>query len=177
MRSRRTGFSLVELVMVVMIIAVVGAIAIPRLSRGSEGAAKSALRASLHAMNQALDLYAAEHYGAFPSAGGIADQLTKFTDDAGGTSPTFSGTHQFGPYLRTIPPVPIGPRKGKTVIATSDGPTVGWIYDPVNGVIGANGAGAGSVVLIGGGAPGSSGLGGAVQVLSGGSGGGAEEAQ
>ncbi len=130
------GFSLVELVMVVMIVAVVSAIAIPRLNRGSTAAAESALRADLVALNKAIDLYAAEHNGDFPNTGRVASQLTLFTDEAGATSATLTGTHFYGPYVRTIPPQPLGTRKGNTAIATSDGPTVGWIYHPARGAIG-----------------------------------------
>jgi type II secretory pathway pseudopilin PulG len=126
---------LIELVMVVVIIAVIGAIAIPRLSRGSSAAAESALRADLSAMHKAIEIYAAEHDGSFPSVGAIAAQLTMFTDSAGATSATASSTHVFGPYLRAIPPQPIGTRKGNTGIAATDGPTIGWLYNAGTGSI------------------------------------------
>lgn len=149
-RGRR-GFSLIELVMVVVIIAVIGAIAIPRLSRGSSAAADSALRADLTALNKAIDHYAAEHEGNYPSVSAIASQLTMFTNSAGATSGTVSATHVFGPYIRSIPPQPVGTRKGNTAIAAADGPTIGWIYDATNGTIQAAGTRIGGGAIVTGG--------------------------
>jgi prepilin-type N-terminal cleavage/methylation domain-containing protein len=148
-RRRPHGFSLIELVIVVVIIAVIGAIAIPRLSRGSSAAADAALRADLVALHKAIEHYAAEHDGNFPTVAGIAAQLTMFTNAAGGTSSTVSATHVFGPYIRSIPPQPVGTRKGNTAIAAADGPTIGWIYDPTNGTIQAAGTkiGGGAIVI------------------------------
>jgi len=43
-----------------------------------------------------------------------------------------------GPYMRAIPPLPVGTRKGNTKIALIDAPGVGWIYTPASGKIRAN---------------------------------------
>ena len=153
-RGSTRAFSLIELVMVVVIIAVIGAIAIPRLSSGSSSAADSALRADLAAMNKAIELYAAEHDGSVPSVGAIAAQLTMFTNSTGATSVTASSTHVFGPYLRAIPPQPVGTRKGNTVIAGSDGPTIGWIYNATTGTITPAGTRMGGGAIVIGGAAG-----------------------
>lgn len=132
------GFSLVELVIVVVIIGIIGAIAIPRLSRGSAGAADNALRGNLSVLRNAIELYAAEHDGAYPDAAEIEDQLTMFTDEAGDTSATRTATHIFGPYIQRIPALPVGENRGNSGIAAVDGAGVGWIYDPDTGWIRAN---------------------------------------
>ena len=62
-RTRRGGFSLLEVVIVVAIIAILAAIGIPRMSRGSKGAGDSALSGDLAVLRNAIDLYAAEHGG------------------------------------------------------------------------------------------------------------------
>ncbi len=138
LNRRREGFSLIELVIVVVIIGIIAAIAIPRLSRGSSGAADSALAGDLAVLRSAIDLYATEHNGKFPTKGNIADQLTKYSDLAGNTSDSRDTTHVFGPYLRRVPPLPVGAKAGKNGIDESDGAEVGWIYDEVNGTIEAN---------------------------------------
>lgn len=137
--KRNRAFSLIELVIVVVIIGIIGAIAIPRMSRGAGGASESALVANLSVLRNAIDLYATEHGGQFPTVANIQAQLTQFTDDAGGTSSTKTTTHIYGPYLRAVPPMPIASaHKGDTGIAASDGAGVGWIYTESTGAISAN---------------------------------------
>ena len=135
--TKKRGFSLVELVIVVVIIGVIAAIAVPRISRGAKGAGESALRGSLAAMRNSIDMYAAEHNGAYPGVDGLAAtvvrQLTEKTDIAG-----VAGT-DFGPYLRRMPPVPVGPNAakatgilmaltGSTAVDEITDATLGWIY-------------------------------------------------
>jgi general secretion pathway protein G len=136
--QNRKGFSLIELVIVVVIIAIIGAIAIPRLSRGSAGAADSSLVGNLRVLRSAVDLYASEHGGTYPAVGTIVNQLTQYTDDQGATSATKTGNYIYGPYIRAIPALPVGAKKGQNGIAASTAATVGWIYDATNGTIKAN---------------------------------------
>ena len=109
-RSKAHGFSLVELVIVVVIIGVIAAIAVPRISRGSKGAGDAALRASLAGIRNAIDMYAAEHGGAFPDGADqatIEGKLIQKTDFDG----TVNASGDYGPYLRSgFPPVPVGQR-------------------------------------------------------------------
>lgn len=132
------GFSLIELVIVVVIIAIIGAIAIPRVSRGAAGAADSAVVGNLSVLRTAIDLYQTEHDGAYPSEANIVDQLTQFTDAAGNTNATKTAVFIYGPYLRTVPPLPVGSKKGSTGIAAADGAGVGWIYSAADGSIRTN---------------------------------------
>ncbi len=135
-RTRRGGFSLLEVVIVVAIIAILAAIGIPRMSRGSKGANESALSGDLAVLRNAIDLYAAEHGGAFPPAANIAVQLTQYTDVTGTTvSPNKTATAIYGPYLRSIPPLPVGAKKGNTEIAALSGAGTGWIYTESSGTI------------------------------------------
>lgn len=135
---RGAGFSLIEVVVVVMILAVVAAIAIPRLSRGGQGTAEAAMARDTQVMQKALDLYAADHNGAFPPAATVTHQLTQYSDAKGVVSSTRTPPYEFGPYLRKIPAVAAGPHKGSTGIATEPAPGVGWVYDPAEGTITAN---------------------------------------
>ena len=147
-RTSRGGFSLIELVIVVVIIGIIAAIAIPRMSRGTAGAADSALSGNLNVLRSAIELFATEHGGKFPGELGTAtpeEQLTQFTDDAGGISTTKTATHVYGPYLRKIPPVTVGTLKSdntanaKFKTGTTDTveatPTAGWLYNESTGAI------------------------------------------
>ena len=152
--TSRKGFSLIELVIVVVIIGIIAAIAIPRMSRGTAGAADSALSGNLSVLRNAIELYATEHNGKFPGDGTATtpataeDALTKFTNDAGEASDTKTTTHIYGPYLRKVPPVTVGPLKNDrtknaliktdTVGAVEATPTTGWVYNKSTGVIKAN---------------------------------------
>jgi prepilin-type N-terminal cleavage/methylation domain-containing protein len=132
------AFSLLEVVIVVAIVSVLSAIAIPRMSRGAKGAQDSGLKDDLAVLRNAIDLYAAEHGGGFPLEPDIADQLTQYTDCDGDAQTTADSTHIYGPYLRAIPPLPVGARKGGTDIDQNDGEDVGWIYEGESGTITAN---------------------------------------
>jgi prepilin-type N-terminal cleavage/methylation domain-containing protein len=137
-RKRTAAFSLLELVIVVAIVAILAAIAIPRMSRGSAGAADSALSANLAILRNGIDLYAAEHGGTFPTAANITNQLTLYTDYFGDAQASKDPNHIYGPYIRTVPPLPVGAFKGSAGIAASSAAGVGWIYAQTTGDINAN---------------------------------------
>jgi prepilin-type N-terminal cleavage/methylation domain-containing protein len=128
--SRRRAFSLIELVIVVVIIGIIAAIAVPRMSRGAAGAGDSALAGDLATLRNAIDLFQTEHGGSYPTdPTTITNQLTQFTDDSGTAQATKDSTHIYGPYIRVIPILPVGSRKGQSGIAAADAATVGWLYD------------------------------------------------
>lgn len=129
---------MLELVIVIVILGIIAAVAIPRLSRGSAGAADSALAGDLAVLRGAIDLYAAEHGGMFPTDAAAAAQLTTYTDAAGNAQAGKDATHIYGPYLRKVPPLPVGARKGSTGMASVGGAGVGWIYVAATGGIRAN---------------------------------------
>jgi general secretion pathway protein G len=134
-RPQRRGFTLIELVVVVVIIAIIAAIAIPKMSRGSAGAADSAVAQDLATMRSALELYQTEHGGTYPSntsAATFLNQLTQYTDASGNAQATKDTTHIYGPYLKAVPPLPVGTNKGlNTVTITGPAGTgaFGWYFD------------------------------------------------
>lgn len=135
---KRKAFSLIELVIVVVILGIIAAIAIPRMSRGSAGAGESALASNLAVLRSAIDTYAAEHGGKFPPVASFAAVLTQYTDEAHDPVAAPDATHIYGPYLRSVPPLPVGSKKGATGVAASDASGIGWIYNESTGQIRAN---------------------------------------
>lgn len=140
-QASRRAFSLIELVIVVVIIGIIAAIAVPRMSRGAQGAADSSLISSLQVLRNGIDLYQTEHAGNFPAVATFEAQMTTYTDDAGATNATKNGTYYLGPYLRALPALPVGTRKGSTGVAAADAASVGWLYTAATGEIRANASG------------------------------------
>lgn len=139
--SVHRGFSLIELVIVVVIIAIIAAIAIPRMSRGAAGATDSALSADLRTLRNAIDLYAQEHNGTYPTVANInatPGALTAYSDDQGNLSATKTGNFIYGPYLRVLPGIPLGTEKGAGTFAATANTGVGWVYDVTQGTVTAN---------------------------------------
>ena len=141
-RNRR-AFSLIELVIVVVIIGIIAAIAIPRMSRGAAGANDSALMGNIAVLRKAIDLYAAEHGGAFPGQATVATQLTQYSDASGATAASKDTTHIYGPYIRVIPTLNVGTNKGFNTFTTTNSYTAGfgWTYDATAGTVFANNPG------------------------------------
>jgi len=137
---KRSAFSLIELVIVVVIIGIIAAIAIPRMSRGATGANDSTLVGNLAILRKAIDLYAAEHNGTYPTdETTIANQLMQFTDASGANVATKDTTHIYGPYIRQIPILTVGAQRGSSAFtATAGTAACGWVYNKTANTIAAN---------------------------------------
>jgi len=120
-RTTRRAFSLVELVIVIVILGIIGAIAVPRMSAGASGAGESSFVTDLAALRNAIELYAAEHGGEYPTEAAIVDQLTQYTNSAGATSATPTSTHIFGPYRHAIPTLKVGTTNRGNPLEWADG--------------------------------------------------------
>ena len=130
------GTCVLYIVIVVAILAILEAIGIPRMSRGSRGAGDSALRSNLALLRNSIDLFTAEHNGLFPGVATFTNQLTTFTDEFGADSATKTATHVFGPYIRRIPILTVGAKKGKNGVSVDGaGADDGWVYDPNSGAV------------------------------------------
>jgi len=136
--TQKEGSGLLEVVIVVVSVALLAAVSIPRMSRGSGSPGDSTTTDGLAALRNAIDQYAAEHGGVFPTVAEINRQLTQYTDISGAVSETRSYPYVYGPYLRSIPVMPVGVRAGNSKIAASDAEDVGWLYSGISGTITVN---------------------------------------
>lgn len=143
-RSKKLGFSLVELVVVIVIIGILAAIAIPRLSRGAVGASQSAVVANMATIRHALSIYYIEHNNTYPKGPAgtdVINQLTQYSDISGNVQLTKDTTFRFGPYLASMPPCPVGENAGSAniLISAASPPTPvvaggeGWVYNITTG--------------------------------------------
>jgi general secretion pathway protein G len=73
-RRRRAGFSLMELLIVLAIIGLIAAMVVPNLIGRQQQANIDITKQSIHSLEQALKLYAAEHNAQYPE--GNSDALT-----------------------------------------------------------------------------------------------------
>ena len=158
--GQKLGLSLVELIIVTVIIGMIAAIAVPRVSRGASAACEAGLRGNLKTLRSAIDLYAAEHLGAYPGYHKIDGQqkgdgneedfyaqLLECSSDTGVTG-SCTPPRIFGPYLREIPRLNVGKNaeekpnevkfKTEVPLQEHEGDDTGWIYNPENGEIIAN---------------------------------------
>ena len=164
--KRESGFTLVELLIVAIILAILAAIIVPQFASTTTDATESALRANVTAMRSAIDLYRQQH-GEYPGVddatsgtaactglGGTAgtgtgtgdeeqtleDQLTLYSNKAGGTCSIAGTLFPFGPYIQDdgLPTNPITDN-GAVAISTAGnlnmtaGDALGWQYDTVTG--------------------------------------------
>lgn len=137
MKTRRSGFTLVEVLIVVVIMAVLAATIIPQFADSTTDAKISTLKFNLHTLRSQLELYRTHHDGDLPS--GTMIELTQATDVDGnaGTGVNFP----YGPYIRTIPDNPF---TGKNVVTSiSSSPATigdvtannagGWLFNETTG--------------------------------------------
>lgn len=155
-RRRQSAFTLLELMVTVVIVGVIAAIAVPRMSSAAESASYAATRRDHAQLQRQIELYAAEHLGAFPayysdganaahSSAAFVSQLTLSSRIDGQTSSTPSAAYAFGPYLRTgIPTLKVGPKAGLNGVRVVTGSTrpdpsasyhAGWVYNDTTGQI------------------------------------------
>jgi type II secretory pathway pseudopilin PulG len=133
--SRTRGLTLVEMLIIVIVLAILAAVVTPQLGRASGDSRLDAMRANLLDIRAQLRLYQSQHGGKFPSLGEFVTQMTQYSNAAGQTSATRTGTYNLGPYVLAVPGNPYtgGNRIGNGQPGTSD-----WFYDPATGLFRAN---------------------------------------
>ena len=136
-RTRRTGFTLVELLIVVVIMGILAATIIPQFSDSSKDAKVSTVKFDLHTLRSQIELYRTQHDGRVPQDDTTLSELANKTDEFG----EISESGAYGPYVQSIPVNPFS--KSDQVRAATDAnrDTVvysgnqGWLYDKATGQI------------------------------------------
>ena len=122
MRStRRSGFTLVEILIVVVILGILAAIVIPQFTNASTTAKLNSLTSDLQSVRAQIQCYMVQHGDAYPTAANFVAQMTGTTDVSG----TVGGTG-CGPYLLTLPNNPF---TNTNTVGTGANGTSAWYYD------------------------------------------------
>ena len=148
-RSKRSGFTLVEILIVVVIMGILAAIVVPQFSQSSDDARYTSTIQNLQSVRGQIDLYRNQHEGRLPGATSdstddttFTNQMTLPTNEAGTTGAFGSASFPFGPYIHNqLPANPFnGSRKVENVgtfpatapsgDAASD---PGWVYERTSG--------------------------------------------
>src|SRR2546428_10029729 len=90
-RTRKSGFTLVEILIVVIILGILAAIVIPQFTSASQDARKNSLVSQLQTLRSQLELYKLQHLDKLPStligltapSSSAWEQLTSKTDNTG----------------------------------------------------------------------------------------------
>jgi general secretion pathway protein G len=138
--SKKSGFTLVEILIVVIILGILAAIVIPQFTNASQDARRSSLTSQLQTIRSQIELYKLQHLDQLPSGLTASttswDQMISKTDADG----TVNTSGNFGPYLQAVPVNPLNSTSNVVVVTTDPTPgttsasaACGWVLNSANG--------------------------------------------
>ena len=127
-RTRKTGFTLVEILIVVIILGILAAIVIPQFTNASQDARESSLLSQLQTLRSQIELYKLQHKDKLPDLVTDWTPMTTKTNIDGAPS---VNPNDFGPYMQAAPTNPINTLSN---VVNGDGTApagaaCGFIYD------------------------------------------------
>jgi len=135
-RQTRKGFTLIEILIVVIILGILAAIVIPQFTNASKEAKQSALVTMVQSLRSQIALFKLQHNDYLPGCNPVSnttfaeatfwDQMTLFSDLAGGTQAAKDATHVYGPYMQSKP---VNPLNSSSSVAAAAAVGVGFVYD------------------------------------------------
>ena len=144
-RSKKGGFTLVEILIVVIILGILAAIVIPQFTSASQDARKNSLTSQLQTIRSQIELYKLQHLDKLPPVLQAGTGWTDLTNQSKADMSTGATTaFPFGPYLQADPVNPLN-SVNQTAVgvvtadvsggATNASGSVGFIINSSNGKI------------------------------------------
>ena len=142
-RTRKGGFTLVEILIVVIILGILAAIVIPQFTSASQDARKNSLTSQLQTLRSQIELYKLQHLDQLPTElVGATPNWSQFTAKTNDQGTTGTGTaYPFGPYLQADPKNPLNGGSTVGVVGADVAPgsaytgAHGFVINSVNGKI------------------------------------------
>lgn len=130
-KTRRRGFTLVELLVVIVVLAVLAAIVLPKFMDSSKRSKESALRSDLKLLRNAIGLFYTDT-GAYPKQ--LSDLAATSAPakglDSSGNEVTINAADWHGPYLQEVPNDPVS---GTAFTYSTTPPHVGKVTSSASG--------------------------------------------
>lgn len=122
-RTKRSGFTLVELVVVILVLGIIAAVAAPKMFDTAGDARDNTTITSLEVLRDAIELYKAET-GAYPGEVDVADLKADLTDYVNGAFPKSQVPGAAGDASVSL-------KTAGTALVKDD--LTNWMYDNVSG--------------------------------------------
>lgn len=116
MKTRKSGFTLVEILIVVIILGILAAVVIPQFTDATTSAKENTFDSNIQSMQSMFELYRAQHNDEYPwngmvvgaGDGTIITRLTTKTDEEHATG----AGGNLGPYTNAVPENPFDTNAG-----------------------------------------------------------------
>lgn len=115
MKTRKSGFTLVEILIVVIILGILAAVVIPQFTDATTSARTETFNSNIQSLQSMFELYRAQHNDTYPWDDGtgaldadqnILDRLEQITDVDGAVDNTLAPPAARGPYTNAVPENP-----------------------------------------------------------------------
>jgi general secretion pathway protein G len=128
--SARPRVTWIEVAIVAVVLAVLGALVVPQFSQAGMDPRARELRSAVQIVQGQIEMYRLQHDNQYPSLKQFAEQMTLPTNARGQIATADTGSLEFGPYLRCIPP---NPYCGTSEITGERGGFDAWYYNERTG--------------------------------------------
>lgn len=145
MKTRKSGFTLIEILIVVIILGILAAIVIPQFTEASSDAKESSMVSNLQTLRSQMGLYKVQHNDQYPNTADagvtidadVANFIARLTSKTLVTG-AIDAAGEFGPYMPNVPENPFQFNAAAPLFRFGADPgtnAANWCFDPATGNI------------------------------------------